>query len=57
VLNEDLRSLILRKAPTGEIRRLAQAQGLVTLREDGWVKACKGITTVDEILRVTQEES
>jgi general secretion pathway protein E len=57
VLNEDLRSLILRKAPTGEIRRLAQAQGLVTLREDGWVKACKGITTVDEILRVTQEDS
>ena len=29
---------------------------MVTLREDGWAKACEGLTTVDEILRVTQED-
>jgi general secretion pathway protein E len=57
VVTEELRSLILRKAPTGEIRRLAHAQGMINLREDGWVKARKGITTVDEILRVTQEDT
>jgi type II secretory ATPase GspE/PulE/Tfp pilus assembly ATPase PilB-like protein len=57
VINEDLRSLILKKAPTGEIRRLAQHQGMITLREDGWVKARKGVTTIDEILRVTQEDT
>ena len=57
VINEDVRSLIVRKAPTGEIRRHAiEALGMVTLREDGWAKAKLGITTIDEVLRVTQEE-
>ena len=56
-INEDVRSLIVRKAPTGEIRRRAIDQsGMVTLREDGWAKARLGITTVEEVLRVTQEE-
>jgi type II secretory ATPase GspE/PulE/Tfp pilus assembly ATPase PilB-like protein len=57
VLSEDVRSLILRKAPTGEIRRRAAESGMVSLREDGWARARAGITTVEEILRVTQEES
>jgi type II secretory ATPase GspE/PulE/Tfp pilus assembly ATPase PilB-like protein len=57
VINEDARSLIVRKAPTGEIRRHAtDALGMVTLREDGWARAKLGITTIDEVLRVTQEE-
>ena len=57
VINEDVRSLIVRKAPTGEIRRHATDElGMVTLREDGWAKAKLGITTIDEVLRVTQEE-
>jgi type II secretory ATPase GspE/PulE/Tfp pilus assembly ATPase PilB-like protein len=30
---------------------------MVTLREDGWAKACAGLTTVAEILRVTQEDT
>jgi general secretion pathway protein E len=56
-ITEDARSLIVRKAPAGEIRRLAVAQGMVTLREDAWAKACAGLTTVQEILRVTQEDT
>ena len=56
-ITEDARSLIVRKAPAGEIRRLAVAQGMVTLREDAWAKACAGLTTVEEILRVTQEDA
>ena len=35
----------------------AVAQGMVTLREDAWAKACAGLTTVEEILRVTQEDT
>ncbi|HVQ76914.1 MAG TPA: type II secretion system ATPase GspE [Candidatus Binatia bacterium] len=57
VVTEELRSLILKKSPTGEIRRLAQSLGLINLREDGWAKARKGVTTIEEILRVTQEDS
>ena len=56
-ITEDVRSLIVRKAPAGEIRRCAVAHGMLTLREDGWAKACAGVTTVAEILRVTQEDT
>jgi len=56
-ITEEARSLVVRKTPAGEIRRLAVAQGMVTLREDAWAKACAGLTTVEEILRVTQEDT
>jgi general secretion pathway protein E len=56
-LTDDARSLILGKAPTAAIRRHAVERGMVTLRDDGWAKACAGITTVEEILRVTQEDT
>ena len=56
-ITEEARSLIVRKAPAGEIRRHAVAQGMATLREDAWAKACAGLTTVEEILRVTQEDA
>ncbi len=56
-ITEEARSLVVRKAPGGEIRRYAVAHGMVTLREDAWAKACAGLTTVEEILRVTQEDT
>jgi type II secretory ATPase GspE/PulE/Tfp pilus assembly ATPase PilB-like protein len=56
VISEEIRSLILRKAATSEIRKVAIERGMVALREDGWRKAQAGQTTVEEILRVTQED-
>ncbi len=56
-ITEEARSLILRRAPSREIRREAVEAGMVTLRLDGWAKACEGVTTVEEILRVTQEDA
>ncbi len=56
VITEEIRSLILRKAATSEIRRGAVEGGMITLREDGWAKARAGLTTVEEILRVTQDD-
>jgi general secretion pathway protein E len=56
-INEEARSLILRRAPTRDVRRSALEAGMVTLRLDGWAKACAGVTTVEEILRVTQEDA
>ena len=56
-INDDTRGLIVRKVPGGEIRRHAVEHGMVSLREDAWAKACAGLTTVAEILRVTQEDS
>ena len=57
VITEEARGLILSKRPAGEIRRHAIEHRMVTLRDDGWAKARAGITTVEEILRVTQEDS
>jgi general secretion pathway protein E len=57
VITEDVRGLMLRRAAAREIRRHAVLAGMATLRMDGWIKARDGITTVEEILRVTQEDA
>ncbi len=57
IITEDVRSLMLRRASAREIRRHAVEAGMVTLRMDGWLKAREGITTIEEILRVTQEDA
>jgi type II secretion system protein E len=57
VISEEARGLILGKKPTGVIRRHAIEHGMVSLRDDGWAKARAGVTTVEEILRVTQEDT
>jgi len=56
VVTEDIRRLILEKASANIIKQRAIAQGMQTLRENGWQKVREGITTVEEVLRVTQEE-
>jgi type IV pilus assembly protein PilB len=52
-ITEDLRALILRNAPTAEIREVALAQGMRTLRQNALQKVIDGVTTVEEVLRVT----
>jgi type II secretory ATPase GspE/PulE/Tfp pilus assembly ATPase PilB-like protein len=56
-ITEEVRGLIVRKVPAGELRRHVVERGMATLREDGWAKACAGLTTVAEILRVSQEDT
>lgn len=53
--NDEIRDMASKRVPSIEIKRLAQTAGMKTLREDGWLKALDGITTVDEVLRVTKE--
>jgi type IV pilus assembly protein PilB len=52
-VTEEIRDLILKNAPTSEVRAMAQAQGMKTLRHAGLAKVLEGVTTVDEVLRVT----
>jgi type IV pilus assembly protein PilB len=52
-ISEEMRTLILRNAPTNEIRDLALSQGMKTLRQNGLQKVIEGVTTVEEVLRVT----
>ena len=56
-ITEDARSLMLRRAAARDLRQHAIASGMVTLRLDGWRRACEGMTTVEEVLRVTQEDA
>ena len=52
-ISEELRDSILKSASTAEIRAMAQAQGMKSLRQSGLTKVLEGTTTVDEVLRVT----
>src|SRR5438445_295192 len=56
-MSEDLRDRVVRRAPLAEIRALAQAQGMASLRASGCAKACAGRTTLEEVLRVTRDEA
>ena len=56
MIDDEIRSLILDRAPATVILDTACRHGMRTLREDGWLKVQKQITTVDEVLRVTQED-
>ena len=56
VVNEQLRPLILQRAASTSISARAIEGGMRTLRIDGWNKVRNGITTVEEVLRVTQIE-
>ena len=55
VMTEELKTALLRSPEIGALRVLAHAQGMATLRQDGWVKAQAGLTTVEEVLRVAQD--
>ena len=53
-ITQELKHAITCAAAPAEVRELARSQGLKTLREDGWTKVQAGITTIEEVLRVTE---
>lgn len=55
VIDDDIRRLILRKADAGELRQTAVRQGMQSILLDGYAKVRTGLTTLNEIFRVTQE--
>jgi general secretion pathway protein E len=54
-LNEELRGIIMRNEDSGKLTTAAQRNGMRSLRDDGWLKVRNGVTTADEVMRVTQE--
>ena len=52
-MSERIRACVLKNAPADEIRKAAMQEGMRPLAHDGWAKVFKGITTIDEVLRVT----
>jgi type II secretory ATPase GspE/PulE/Tfp pilus assembly ATPase PilB-like protein len=54
-VNEDIGKLIVSHASTDELEKAAVKNNMVTMAQDGFIKALIGVTTVEEILRVTRE--
>ena len=56
VVTEPLKRLIMQKRDGGELKQCAIAEGMETLRQDGWRRVAQGITTIEEVVRVTQTD-
>ncbi len=54
-ITEEISELILKKESAQNIKKKAVEQGMITILEDGFIKAKNGITTIEEIIRVTKE--
>jgi type IV pilus assembly protein PilB len=54
-ITKEIQSLITNQAATNELARQAIANGMITMEQDGFIKAATGVTTIDEVLRVTKE--
>ena len=55
-VDEEIEGAIVRRENATQIRNLALSKGMKTLREDGWAKVFKGVTSVKEVLRVTEDQ-
>ena len=56
VVNDAIRPLVIGRESSNVIKQAAIKQGMRTLREDGWAKVASGVTTIEEVLRVTEED-
>ena len=54
-VTEEIQNLITKEATSGEIERMAITQGMITMRQDGYLKAIQGVTTIEEVNRVTAD--
>jgi len=54
-VNSDIQKLIVNHATSSEIQKLAVSQGMITMRQDGYLKVLQGITTIEEVNRVTSD--
>ena len=56
LVTEPLRKLIMQKKDGGELKQCAIAEGMESLRQDGWRRVANGNTTIEEVVRVTQTD-
>jgi type IV pilus assembly protein PilB len=56
-ISEGVQDLILKRSTSAEIQKIAQAEGMITMREDGYLKALAGHTTIAEVNRVAAADN
>ncbi len=54
-MTEEIQNLVMTRATSAEIQRKAIEQGMITMRQDGYLKALGGITTIEEVNRVAND--
>ena len=54
-ITEKVSRLILERASSGDIEKQAKEEGMISLKQDGYLKALEGVTSIEEVLRVAQE--
>jgi type II secretory ATPase GspE/PulE/Tfp pilus assembly ATPase PilB-like protein len=54
-VTEKVSRLILERASAADLEKQARADGMITLKQDGYLKVIEGITSIEEVLRVAQE--
>jgi type II secretory ATPase GspE/PulE/Tfp pilus assembly ATPase PilB-like protein len=55
LISEKVSRLILERAAAKEIEKMSVSEGMITMKQDGYLKAIEGITTMEEVLRVAEE--
>lgn len=56
-VTEEIQKLIIKHATSHEVQKVAMAQGMITMRQDGYLKALTGITTLEEVNRVASDSA
>lgn len=56
VTNDDIRQLATERSGSVAIRQAALKNGMRTLRQDGWLKVASGLTSIEEVVRVTKSD-
>jgi len=54
LISEKISKLIIEKATASEVQKLAMEEGMLTMKQDGYIKVLEGVTTLDEVVRVAQ---
>jgi len=54
-LSEEIKQLVVKETTANQIHEQAVKEGMITMMEDGFIKAVQGITSIEEVLRVTKE--
>ena len=54
-VTEEIQNLIIKRSTSAEIQKVAVAQGMITMRQDGYLKALGGLTTIEEVNRVAAD--
>ncbi len=53
-ITDQIAKLIVEKSAASEMEKIARKQGMITMKQDGYLKAMEGITTIEEVLRVAE---